>query len=83
VIISEWGAVNKNNTADRETHARAYAEMVTERGMCPVWWDNGWPEAGPDGFALLDRRASPPSWVFPEIVTALVEGATAGSASAN
>lgn len=82
VVIGEFGTVNQNNTAARVAHARAYAEAVTSRGMCPVWWDNGANAAGKDGFGILNRKESPVSWYFPEIATALSEGATAGIANA-
>ena len=79
VVIGEWGSINQDNTAARVDHAETYARMVTERGMCSIWWDNGASARGSDGFGLLDRDARPPTWHFPEIVSALVGGATAGS----
>jgi len=82
VVIGEWGSVNQNNTSTRADHAETYAQMVRERGMCSIWWDNGGTSRGSDGFGLLDRDASPPSWAFPEIVTGLVNGATVGAAAA-
>jgi hypothetical protein len=45
------------------------------RGMCPITWDNG----GTD-FGLLNRKANPPSWKYPTVVSALIEGAQAGAA---
>ena len=81
VIIGEWGTVNLDNTSVRADHARTYARLVRERGMCPIWWDNGATARGADGFGLLDRDASPPSWAFPDVVTALVAGAREGSGS--
>ena len=79
VVIGEWGTVNQDNTSVRATHAETYARLVRERGMCPIWWDNGAAEQGANGFGLLDRDALPPGWYFPEIVAALVNGATAGA----
>ncbi len=81
VVIGEWGSVHQNNTADRARHAETYAQLVTERGMCPIWWDNGAIAQGADGFGLLVRSDSPPGWAFPEIVTGLIAGATAGAAA--
>jgi hypothetical protein len=40
--------------------------------MLPVWWDNG--GGGTNGFGLLNRTTL--TWYFPEIVTALVTGAS-------
>jgi endoglucanase len=79
VVIGEWGTQHRNNTAIRADHAGTYASLVRERGMCPVWWDNGATTPGADGFGLLDRQASPPGWAFPEIATALANGAGDGT----
>jgi endoglucanase len=82
VVIGEWGSVNQNNTSARVTHARAYSEAVITRGMGTIWWDNGVSTVGTTGFGILDRKSNPPGWVFPEIMQALVAGATAGAAAA-
>ncbi len=71
VVIGEWGTVNKNNTAARAFHAEYYTRAVIERGMLPVWWDNGF-EGLNTGFALLDRKNL--GWHFPEIADALIKG---------
>lgn len=70
VVVGEWGAIQKNNTAARTVHAEYYAGAVRKRGMCPVWWDNGW--EGDGGFALLNRDRG--GWYFPEIVDGLIKG---------
>jgi endoglucanase len=80
VVIGEWGSVHNNNTAVRVDHAYAYAREASSRNMLPIWWDNGRSHIGPDGFGLLDRRASSPTWIFPEIVIALVQGTMDGQA---
>ncbi len=71
VIIGEWGTINKANTPARAVHAEYYTKAVVQRGMLPVWWDNGDPQEA--GFALLNR--SDGTWYFPEIVDALMDGA--------
>lgn len=78
-VIGEWGTVNLDNTPVRADHAETYARLVRERGMCPIWWDNGGMDRGSDNFGLLDRRANPPTWAFPTIASALVAGANAGA----
>lgn len=78
VVLGEWGTQHRNNTSDRAEHAEIYSRLAVERGMCPVWWDNGALSPGRDGFGLLDRNASPPEWAHPEIVEALLDGAEAG-----
>jgi endoglucanase len=75
IVIGEWGSISKNDLASRVAHAKAYAQDVTKRGMCPVWWDNG----GSD-FGILNRKANPPTWSYPTVAAALQAGATAGSA---
>jgi hypothetical protein len=44
----------------------------------PIWWDNN-SFSGADGFGLLTRKAVPPTWGFPTVAQALVDGATSGS----
>jgi len=75
VIIGEWGSINKNNTADRAVHAQYYANSVRNRGMLPVWWDNG--GSGNGGFGILNRNAN--SWSFPTIAQGLVAGAASAT----
>lgn len=75
IVIGEWGTVSGAQLDSRVKHAKAYVQDVIRRGMCPVWWDNG----GTD-FGILDRKANPPSWIYPTIVSALMSGATAGAA---
>jgi endoglucanase len=75
IVIGEWGSVAADQLDSRVKHAKAYAQDVVRRGMCPIWWDNG----GTD-FGLLDRKANPPSWKYPTIVSALIDGAKAGAA---
>lgn len=78
VVIGEWATQNQDNTSVRADHAETYARLVVERGMCPIWWDNGGTQVGPDGLGILDRDAMPPVWAFPEIAQALSTGASAG-----
>jgi endoglucanase len=79
VVIGEWGTVHRDNTDIRVDHAETYARLVRERGMCPIWWDNGALAPGSDGFGLLDRHTSPPAWAFEAIATGLVEGSMTAS----
>ncbi len=73
VVVGEWGSIDKNNTADRASHAEYYANGVRARGMLGVWWDNGY--TGTEGHAILNRSAL--TWHRPEIADALVRGAAA------
>jgi endoglucanase len=76
IVIGEWGSLAKDDLASRVAHAKAYAQDTTKRGMCPIWWDDG----SSAGFGLLNRKATPLIWSYPTIVSALVGGATTGSA---
>jgi len=71
VVIGEWASLDKNNTAARTTHAQAYAAAVRQRGMLPVWWDNG--AIGNNGMGIFNRAAL--TWFYPTIRDALVTGA--------
>ncbi len=59
VIIGEYGAVEQEGYQD---YRRYYMEYVTkaavDRGLVPVYWDNGGRNSGSDGFALIDRQAN-------------------------
>jgi aryl-phospho-beta-D-glucosidase BglC (GH1 family) len=71
VVIGEWGSIDRSNTSSRAVHAEYYAKAVRLRGMCPVWWDNGYEKSG--GFALLSRGSC--SWIYSAIADGLIKGA--------
>jgi endoglucanase len=77
VVLGEWGNTAADDLASRVKHAYYYAQQVVSHGGVPVWWDNE-SFKGKDGFGLLNRRSSPPSWQFPTVVQALVDGAKSG-----
>ncbi len=66
VVMGEWGSTFANNVADRLAHAEYYAGLCAERGICPIWWDNG----NADEFGLFNRNTL--EWVYPEIADAIV-----------
>ncbi len=66
VIMGEWGNLNHNNSEDRIRHAAYYANGCIQRGICPIWWDNG----NSNEFGIINRNSM--EWVFPEIANALV-----------
>jgi endoglucanase len=74
IVIGEWGSMSTDQLSSRVAHAGAYAQDVRKAGMCPVWWDDG------GNFALLNRKASPLSWSYPTIVSAIMSGVAAGAA---
>ena len=66
VVMGEWGNLNHKNLEDRIRHAEYYANGCIQRGICPIWWDNG----NSNEFGIINRRNL--DWLFPEIANALV-----------
>lgn len=58
VMIGEYGAVNQTGY---ENYRRYYLEYVTkaahDRGLLPVYWDNGGQGTGADAFGIIDRSS--------------------------
>lgn len=56
VIITEFGAVNKNNEADVIRWTKDYMETAAKYGIKCIWWDNNQHGAyDGESFGLLDR----------------------------
>jgi len=70
VVIGEWGSIDKGNLDVRVAHAAYYAQAAKDRGMCPVWWDNGVTESADASFGVLNRKNG--GWSTPRIADALV-----------
>ncbi|MCU4157274.1 cellulase family glycosylhydrolase [Carboxylicivirga sp. A043] len=66
VVMGEWGSLHHNNIEDRVRHAAYFVNGCLQRGICPVWWDNG----SSDHFGIIDRHSY--QWVYPEIADAIV-----------
>jgi endoglucanase len=79
MILGEYGAVNQTGA---EAYRRYYMEYVTQaacqRGIVPVYWDNGGVGTGPDNFGLLDRSSL--DLPFPEILDAMFRGCASDEA---
>ncbi|MBT9188307.1 glycoside hydrolase family 5 protein [Zobellia russellii] len=73
VVMGEWGSTFSNNPQDRLAHAEFYAKACIERGICPVWWDNG----NLDEFAIFNRNTL--EWTYPEIADAIVKAVSNSS----
>jgi endoglucanase len=75
VIIGEYGAVHQ---ASAPNYRRYYMEYVTkaavDRGIVPIYWDNGGKNSGGDGFGLFDRVTN--QSLYPEILQAMMRAAT-------
>jgi endoglucanase len=71
VIIGEYGAVNQEGYED---YRRYYMEYVTlaaiERGIVPIYWDNGSEESGAEAFGLFNRETS--AVLHPTILEAMM-----------
>ncbi|MBN2801962.1 MAG: cellulase family glycosylhydrolase [Deltaproteobacteria bacterium] len=76
VILGEYGAVN---VTGYENYRRYYMEYVTkaahDRGIAPIYWDNGGTGSGADNFGLISRY-SPYSELFSDILDAMMRAAT-------
>ena len=75
MILGEYGAVHQDGFED---YQRYYVEYVTkaavDRGIVPVYWDNGGRNSGKDSFALIDRQSN---GVFrPKVMEAILKAAT-------
>lgn len=70
VIIGEYGAIQQTGF---ENYRRYYMEYVTkaahDRGLVPIYWDNGGVGSGPDKFALFDRSSH--EVIQPELLQAM------------
>lgn len=53
VVMGEWGATNHYQLADRLRHGGQYVRKCREKGICPVYWDNG----KASEFGLLGRSS--------------------------
>ena len=66
VVITEFGAVNKDNAEDRLQCVEDYLTAAKEIGVPCIWWDNNAKTGDGENFGLLDRRGG--GWYFPEVV---------------
>lgn len=76
VVITEYGAVNKNNPEDRVAWFSAFIKFSRKYGMTSVLWDNQQWKVGEDKnysekFGYYNRREQ--TWFFPEILKAIME----------
>jgi endoglucanase len=74
VIIGEYGACNQQGFED---YRRYYMEYVTkaavDRGIVPIYWDNGGEGSGGEKFGLFNRSSYAP--LHPEILEAMQRAA--------
>jgi endoglucanase len=72
VIIGEFGAMNKDNTAARAEWAEYYTAQARAKGIPCFWWDNAATTGSGELFGLLNRSNN--TFVYPELVAALMKG---------
>jgi endoglucanase len=74
VFLGEYGACHQ---AGFEDYRRYYMEYVTkaavERGILPVFWDNGSRNSGGESFGLIDRNTGEP--LHPAVLEAMMRAA--------
>ena len=82
VLLGEYGATHQ---AGFEDYRRYYMEYVTkaaiDRGIVPVYWDNGGRGSGGENFGLFDRTNN--SVLHPELLAAMLRAATKSYALAD
>jgi endoglucanase len=75
MIIGEYGAVHQ---AGYEDYRRYYLEYVTkaahDRGIVPVFWDNGSKESGKEALGLFDRASG--AELHPLVTEAMMRAVT-------
>ncbi|SFC60199.1 glycoside hydrolase family 5 protein [Ruminococcus albus] len=75
VIITEYGAVCKNNNdEERAKWVSAYIEYAEMLGGIPcVWWDNGYYSSGNELFGIFDRNTC--TWFTDTVTDAIIANA--------
>lgn len=71
VIVTEFGAVNKDNQEEIIKWLEDYMGVMNELGIKCVWWDNGLYTSTGENFGLFDRNNL--SWFSQEVADALVK----------
>ena len=56
VIIGEFGAMNKENEADRVEWVKYYLSKAKEKGVPCIWWDNNVYIGSGEKFGIFERR---------------------------
>lgn len=73
VIISEFGATNKNNEAARKAYVTEYLTCAQKYQIPCFWWDDSQTCASASSvcnYALMNRRTT--TWYFPDMIQTLM-----------
>lgn len=73
VIIGEFGAMSKDNEAERVEWATYYVSEAKKIGVPCLWWDNNAFTGDGETLGLFDRREL--SWPYPDLLKALQDAA--------
>jgi endoglucanase len=82
VILGEYGAINKNNPAERAYHIEALTRICQAEKIVACYWDQGWYDRtlDPDySYALVDRSTG--KSIDPAVTDALMRGTYLPAAS--
>lgn len=71
VIIGEFGALNKENEAERVEWVTYYLNKAEEIGVPCVWWDNGSFKGSGENFGLINRREL--TFPYPDLLKAIMD----------
>lgn len=71
VVLTEFGAVDKENAADREAWCRYFVGKAKRAGIPYIWWENNYPAYPNEGYAILDRWNN--KVAYPEILKILTD----------
>ena len=71
VIIGEFGALNKENEAERVEWVTYYLTKAKENGVPCVWWDNGSFQGNGENFGLINRREL--TFPYPDLLEAMMD----------
>lgn len=75
VFLGEYGAVNQDGFEDYRRYWMEYViKVAVDRGVLPVYWDNGAQGSGQDQFAMFDRNTG--AVLQPELLKAMRRAAT-------
>ena len=74
VIITEFGAVNKNNDKEVIKWVKDFMGLANQYGIKCVWWDNNITNGSGEKFGLLDRNSC--SWTRKGVADTVIQCAT-------
>lgn len=69
VVVTEFGATDKNNLYNREEWCRYFVNKAKEYGISYIWWDNNCDEDMFGLYGIIDREKL--TMVFPTIIKIL------------